>query len=442
MNSTFQNAADVFLRTYADKFSIRDMLKFFSSAGIKTTAQECQAYLDESPWVFALESGAYVTKAAAFTGEIFSIRPTAQEFEQGVLVPGSRCIPFVDSEVLSSSLVFFINGKRIPKKVGTFDSDTAIDMFQLYGEEYAPQYIASDPANKNLDMVSREFDLPNNVRLTGLDMRIFIEDYGMQLGDRILCSVLNWDKGFLQAMVVRDGKNKFNRGIDGSAKIMWYAKLEESLLESFDRMGPCDSMESQLANVFFENSRDLCGSLCGSVEEYLNGYANKVGFCHFGVETRLWFKGQDVPSIGKWNSSGFEEKRHHKSALPYGVSQDVLEQYIYDMIFSRSTDFDKLIEKIYPDDYVFHKDEKSYILEVLKDFYVSIKGKYNWFSDVAVGEIRSTALDLFSDVSGLIYKIDTNADDVKALPQQELVILTQLYGHLFRIIRSLGDTDA
>ncbi len=442
MDITLQKIADRFLRTYAEKFTIKDMVKFFGAMGVKVSSQECLAFLEECPWVFALEGDAYVTRAGAFTGEIFSIRPTAKEFEQKMFVPGSRCIPFVDGEQLSSSLVFSIDGKRLPKKVGSYDCDTAIDLFQFYGEEYAPQYIASDPANNNLDMVSREYDLPNNVLLTGVDIEMLIDDYGMQLGDRILCSVMNWDKGDVHVMVVRDGKNKFNRGIDGSAKIEWYEKLEKALLESFERLGPCSAMEEQLANVFFENSHDLCSPLCGSVEEFISNYSSKVGFEHFGVETRLWYKGQDVPAIGTWNSPSFEGRRLNRSPISFGLSQEILEQYISDMLFRKDTDFDKLLERIYPADYVFHKDEKSYILEVLRDFYETMNAKYNWFADRIVGEIRKSTLELYSLVSALVYKIDTTADNVQELPQQELVILTQLYGHLYRILHSISDIDA
>lgn len=430
-----------FLRTFEDKFTVRDLVKFFSMVGVKVSAQECHIYLDDNPFVFALEDGSYITRAGAFTGEIFSIRPTAQEFEQGVLVPGSRCMPFVDSEMVSSAMHFYIDGNRLPKKVGTFDCDTAIDMFQLYGEEYAPQYIASDPANRNLDMMSREFDLPNKVNLTGLDMDILINKYGMQLGDRIMCSVSNWDAGIISVLVVRDGKNRFNRGIDGSAKILWYEKLESALLESFDRFGPCDSIEEQLANVFFEHVNDLCFSMCGSVEEYLNGYASKVAVEHFGVETRLWFKGEDVPSVGKWNSQEVGD-REKSVDLSFSIPKEILVQYITDMIYRGDVDFDALLDRIYPEDYVFHKDEKNFILEMLKDSYVAIKRGYNWFADRITGEIRKGALELYSDVSTLVYKIDSASCNQKDLPQQELVILTQLCGHLFRILTSLDDVDA
>ncbi len=442
MENTLQNAADKFLRNYADKFTVKDMIRFFGSMGLKISAQECLAVLEECPWVFALEEGTYVTRAGAFTGEAFSIRPTAQEFEQGVLVLGSRCLPFIDSEMISSSLNFLIQGQKLKKKVGSFDSDLAITFFQMYGEEYAPQYIASDPANANLDMVVREFELPNRVSITGIDMSVLVEEYGMQLGDRVVCSVANWDKGIIQLMVLRDGQNKFNRGIDGSAKLLWYENLEKYLMESFERFGPCGSMEEQLANVFFENSRDLCTPLCGSVEEFMETYSRKIGFECFGVETRLWYKGQDVPAVGIWNSTIFENRRNPDQPISFGLPREVLEQYVNDMLYRKDSDLEKLLERMYPDDYVFHKDEKSYILEVLEDFYHSMKPGYNWFADRSVGEVRKNALELYSVVSELVYKIDSTASDVRELPQQELVILTQLYGHIYRILNTMTDVDS
>ncbi|MBR6193351.1 MAG: hypothetical protein IKQ66_04220 [Treponema sp.] len=441
MKDNVQNMVSRFLRTYADKFTLRDVVKFFSSLGVKISSHECQAYLESSPYVFALEDGFYITRAGAFTGEIFSIRPSAREFEQRVLVPGSRCMPFVDSEMLPSALSFYIDGKRIQKRVGTFDCDSAIDFYQLYGEEYAPQYIASDPANSSLDMVARDYELPNNVMLTGLDMGVLIDDFGMQLGDRIMCSVTNWDKGIIHVMVVRDGKNKFNRGFEGSAKILWYTNLEKALLESFDRFGPCESIEEQLANVFFENTEDLCYSMCGSIEEYLNGYASKVGMQRFGVETRLWFKGQSVPCFGEWNRM-MDEFGMDTAWFPYILSQDVVEQVLTDMVARRDSDFEQLLKKMYPSDYVFHKDEKNSILEMVKDWYVAIRESYNWFADRSIGDIRRQALELFVEVKDYVYKINEIGMDACGFPQQELVILTQLSGHLYGIMGMLKNIDS
>ena len=443
MNSHFNFLIEQFLRTFCEQFTARDVSKFFSSFGLKTSTKDCAEFLDSNPLVFSLEGGKYITRAGAFTNYIFSIKPTVQEFEQGILVLGSRCVPFVDSEMYSFNLTLSLSGRKLRKKVGHFDCDLAIDIFQLFGEEYAPQYIASDPANEDLDFVKRDFELPNNVYLTGYDISNFISSGELKKGDRLLCTVTNWDKGVVELSILNDGENFFDRGPEGSMRLLWYKNLEEALFESFERMGPCSTIDDQLAPVFFENSYELSNSNCGSVEEYLNRYAKRVSIEHFGVETRLWYKGQEVPAVGKWNIDDLDIL----GRLPAGVEQiylippEIIEQYLQNMLYNRRKSLDSVLKDMYPEDYIFHKDEKNYILSLLKKKSNELSSSYNWFADQRTGEVRSQALELFKRVNYLIFRIDCSKDAIKDFPQQELVILTQLYSHLFRIFQSLEEGE-
>lgn len=446
MNTKNQTLTDKFLRSFTGYFTVHDMGKFFSEIGVKATKRDCMQYLEECPWVFCLENGKYITKAGAFTGEIFSIRLTPEEYEKKIFIPGSRCIPFVDSEIISGTLSFYFYGKLLPRKIETFTADKAIDFFLLYGEEYAPQYIASDPANSDIDMVERDFELPGSVHLTGIDISLLIDKYGFKLGDRLVCAVQDWDKGRIYVKIIHDGENHFNRGFQGSARLEWYDTLERLLLESFDRMGPCGSMEEQLSNVFFENIESLCIPTCGSIEEYLNQYAKNVGLEHFGVETRLWFKGKEVPAVGPWNCGDLDaidaEVKSNPSFVSFTLTPELIDQYLLDMHYRRENDYKELLEKIYPEDYLFQSDQKFYILEMLKERDRLISKEYNWFADQGVGEVRRLSLELFTRVNALVYKIDCSTSAIQELPQQELVILTQLYGHLYRILHSIQESES
>ena len=418
------------------------MCRFFEKLGVKLSPREAKTVLLESSYVFCLQDGSFITRAGAFTGEVFSIKPTPQEFSQKLFVPGSRCIPFVDSEMVSSSLTFSVDGFSLPTKVGVFDSDLAIDLFILYGEEYAPQYIASDPANSRDELLENDFELPLNVSLTGIDISYLIEECGMKLGDRILCTVDDWDAGALSVMVLHDGENVFNRGLDGSLRLKWYKKLNDSLLDIFKRLGPCSTMEEQLASAFFENIEDLCVPTCGSIEEYLNWYAKDVGIQHFGVETRLWYKGREVPAVGEWNASileSYNTSLEINGSVFFTIPPEILDLYILDMYFHRKNSLEDLIQTMYPEDYVFHKDEKNAILLQLKLRSEILKRNYNWFRDQVRGPVRERALELFSRVAALVFKVDCSNGNVEKFPQQELVILTQLYSHLLRMLESIAD---
>ncbi|MBQ2315333.1 MAG: hypothetical protein II187_10600 [Treponema sp.] len=441
-----ENFADQFLRTYCNVFTARELEKYCAHAGIRVSSQEVTEYLETSPLVFRLERGRYLTKAGAFTGELFSIKPTVQEFDQRILIPGDRCLPFVDSEMASSALSFCTNERRLPIKTGEFDADSAIDMFMLFGEEYAPQYIAADPANSREDFLRTDFDMPNRVKLTGVDLTPLIEKQGMQRGDRLLCYVEDWNAGVVNVMVMHDGNNTFDCGERGERRLEWYTMLENALLESFQQDGPCTTIEEQLSFVFFEYREQLCVPDSGSVEEFLNRYAKKVGIGQFGVETRLWRKGEDVPAVGPWNSASLDAVEQRAQALQrlergmtyFVVQPEVLDQYILDMYYHHGADLQALIDRIYPSDYTFHRGERAYVMLNMSQRDAILQKSYNWFSDQATGRVREEAVALMTKVNALMYRIDCCLGPVKDLPQQELVILSQLYSHLLRILQSVA----
>ena len=434
-----------FVRNYNEPFSVKEVKKIFSIAGFNLSSKMIEFYIDSCPDVLRMENGFYITKSGAFTGEIFSIMPTREEFEQGVMVIGDRCIPFLDSDRITSSYSFYINGKKIPTKSGRFDSDLAIDMFILFGEEYAPQYIASDPAS-DLDMVERVFELPSYVNLTGLDLDFLKRNYQFKKGDRILCCVTDWDSCKVNIMIMHSSQNKFERGEAGEKRLLWYSQFENFLLESFEKYGPVSSIEEQLINVYFAHRKELCVPYCGSVEEYLGHYAKKVGVESFGVETRLWEKGKEVPAFGGWNKNELGQMKNLSDKISFpeflfsSVPEFIEDQYIFDSFYSRKEEnlLDNVVNSLTQEEFSVDKKTLSELALNLKERSAILKKQYNWFRDHNLGAVRKKALDLYGEVFLLVCKLDYAGSLIANLPQQEVVILSQLYGHLLQIFEALA----
>ena len=258
---------DQFLRTFPDAFSAHDLSRFLANVGIKAPVAECINYLESNPYVFPLQKKQYMTRAGAFTGSCFSFKPGKREVEQGIFIAGHRCLPFVDSEVLSDSLQFYYNGTRLRNKIVEFESSAALDLFSLYGPEYASQYIASDPANKELDLAKNDFELPGRIHLTAFSLKPILDSCDFHYGDRFLCRLIDWDNGKIEITPLLTRGNRLQIAAADVDRQNWYEILESALLEEFDHMGPCASIEEQLANVFFEHRSELCCVNCGSVEE-------------------------------------------------------------------------------------------------------------------------------------------------------------------------------
>ena len=171
-----------FIRNLMTPFKVGDFRLWLSNMGIRTSIEECKKFLDENGNIFSVGEF-YATRAYLFTNKFFSFKPTRKEINRGVFITGDRCIPFVDSESLSCDLQFIYKGKPLPKKIIDYPSDDAIDLFLLYGEEFATQYIAADPANKGLDLAKTDFLLPNTVKMTSFSLDPIIQAEGFSSGE-------------------------------------------------------------------------------------------------------------------------------------------------------------------------------------------------------------------------------------------------------------------
>ena len=418
-------------------FSAKELLAMLCGLGHKISLNELIDFLDNDGRAFALQKRMYITRSAAFTDQIFSFVPSQREIEQKVFVPGDRCMPFVDFDLLSFSLTFEFLGQELPKKLFATDCNTARELFSLYGDEFSAQYISSDPACKDLHIAENDFDLPLHLNLTGISLEPIFDKVDFKYGDRILCRVYDWDKGIIEIIPVLTHKmNPFQITAEDMERQKWNETLENALLESFDRMGPCSGIEEQLANVFYEHRKELCVPDCGSIHEFLDN-SKKVGMELFGVETRLWFKGKDVPAVGKWNEDLYES---NERAIPFFALPDfVIDCYLKDQMYEKKDDINEVIQRIIPKELPISNREKELLTLQIHNRNAILKKKYNWFADFANGSLRHRALELFTDVGALVCELDCDNRELDQLPQQELITLSQLYTHISRILEILSE---
>ena len=428
-----------FIRSYQEPFSLEFFSSFVAKFGLRLTKEECEDYLEENPNVFTLANGLYATRACMFTNQYFSIKPERKELDKGVFIAGHRCMPFVDPDVLSCSIVFVYKKHILSKKIIEIDSSFLLDLNTLYGDEYSPQYIAQDPANKGMDISSMDYTLPPVVKITGVSTDLLVKD-GFKAGDRLVCKVLDWDNCVVGVDFVsrNEDESRFQMTADDIERERWYYLLEKYLLESFKVVGPGNSIEEQLSMVFAEKRSELCVKNCGSIEEFFLR-TKKVGFELFGVETRLWFKDQDVPAIGSWNENDYVPPEDEKNLKPAAEKFEHIPSYIVDaaikdQLYEKICDMELLLKKLYPNSYRISAVQRKMMLLHLKNRHDILAAKYNRFADSEISGIRHRILDLFAQVNALVYSIDLAGVDLSVFPQNPLVILSQIYGHISHVL--------
>ena len=435
-----ENLLNSLIRKELSMFSVKSVQSMLAEKGIKIPAQEITSFLQMHPYVTQLTNKKYITRAGCFTGRFFSIKPTKYEIEQGILIPGDRCMPFTDPQMLPDELTFVYNGMSVSKCSGDYNTSELLDHYILFGEEYSAQYLAMDPCNATQDFSANGFELPSKMKLTVLDMSELYKSWEFLAGDRLVLFVNDWDKGVvsLSPQLIRK-ENPFEQTTAEEKRKKWFDVFNGEILSSFDRFGPCGSMEEQLAAAFLGNIPALTDAYCGSVEEFLE-QSETVSITEYGVESRLWRKGNEIPAAGNWVSD--TDDADAMAGTLYGVfglpmPDYIIQAFVLDSLYKKEETGRKIFKRILPDESLLSPFQQSLLILHLERQHAIIKKSYNWFADYEIGDIRNRALELYSQLLCLICELDRCNISVERFPQQELVILSQLYGHTGKLIETL-----
>ena len=442
MDFRTNNIIEEYLTEQLDVFTADDFYKYLKSKGVKISKSDAAEILHVSEFVFSLVNNEFVTKAGVFTGRWFSFKPSREEVENGFIIIGHRCMPFVNPDIPPDAISVMSDGKIVESGSQTVSMNLAMDTFALYGEGYILPYIFNDKNNKTLALSSVQYSMPQEIQLTAWPLEKISGGEKFKYGDRILCRVINWSDGVVEMRAQNSGLSEFVISDEAVQREEWYTHFENGLLESFDRHGPASSIEEQLSFLFLENQEQLCIRNCGSIEEFL-AHTTKIGFEPYGVESRIWRKGETVPYTGKWNGMDFERGALLSDmalTLTPRVIDAILEDRIYDKKCGKkqvSDDFEDVIKTIFPNMAMISPEERRLVLLNIEKRNDILEKMYNQFSDYPIAEMRKRILGLFTRVSELFCAIGGSGVAAENFPQQELVILSQLYSHAVRLLEEV-----
>lgn len=439
----------VFFRTCTQVFSFDEFFDILRKFDKSVKISDCREILDSSNYVYALLNDNFVTLAGIFSYRTFSFKPSAAEVENSLFISGHRCLPFVDPAMHPAKLTFIYNGQELPKTLFKTNAGEAMNHFDLYGPEYAAQYICEDEPNSKIalsDLMVDESSL-KPVKLTAFDLTPIIKNEGFSYGDRINCEVINWDKGIIQIYVIHTKKNAAVIAPTDIVRQKWYETLEQKLLVSFDLVGPCSCISEQLIMTYMQNLEELCIKDCGSTEELLE-FTKKIDFEYYGVETRLWKIGKSVPAVGRWNAVPEEQlEKTAEKGQDYQagyISQSVIDSFLKDIIAREDERKEKKNSKktqelldefsdllvLYVEDEHDKLREKKKVLSTLQLRLEHLRDEYDSFLEYDITPLRRKACELFKKIYILIYDVDNTDISVEKLPSQDVIVLSQVFEHV------------
>lgn len=435
---------DDYLSKKQDIFTVDEFCRYLRSKNVKVSKDYANEILTSSDLVFTLVNNEFITRAGVFIGRWFSFKPTREEVKKGHIILGHRCMPFINPEVSPDRIVVANHSTVVPSVPTVFSMNMAMDIFALYGEGYVIPYIFNDQANTKIPLTTVKYSMPTEIELTSWALSGICGDYDFKFGDRLLGRVINWEENIVELSVLPADRDTMSISSDDIEREEWYTKFENGFLSSIQKNGPATSIEEQLAFLYLENQEELCIKNCGSAEEFLK-HTKKIGFCPYGVETRIWKMGESVPFIGEWNKDCSAESIFSNLFLVFSpqVVDAYLETHLYSLNKSSSKkqesedEISAVIDKIFPKVLRMNPAEYKMIFMNIEKRYNILRKSYNYFADKRLGSVRDSLMNLFGRISVLLCEIACSGLKLDTYPQQELVILVQLYTHIIRIIEEL-----
>ena len=427
-----------FFLNHLDIFTSDEFYHILKNQGVKISKEEATSVLASSDMVFSLVNNEYITRAGVFVGRWFSFKPSAEEIQKGHIILGHRCIPFTNPETPPDEIKVY-NGKYIvsPEAV-SFSMNLALDTFALFGEGYVLPCIFNDHSNTKLPLSSVQYGMPSEIELTAWPISKISGGQGIKAGDRILARVIDWGDNLVE-LTVLPANSSYELTQEDIEREEWYINFEKGLIENFETCGPGASIESQLAFLFLENQETLCKRSCGSAEEFLK-HTKKIGFSPYGVESRIWYVNTPVPYIGNWNKDYTSEALFTNMTLV--LSPQIIDAYIINYLYEQremksQKTLESLVDDIFPPSLKMTAGEHRAVLLNIEKRRDILNKKYNQFADYEMAPVRKRFLDLFSQVGYLLCSIGCSGLKLQDFPQQELVILVQLYSHIARIAEEM-----
>jgi hypothetical protein len=432
-----------FLENATDPFTLEQITSYVQVSGQrrnKRLAQEVTAYLEQRKIAFKQDNKHWVSRRCCFEPAEFVITPTRQELLNGILIPGHRCVPFANPTAMPHRYEFFFNGKRIPTTTTEASPEDLYPYFCVYGEEFAPQYIARDNPKNEEAYNSDPYEDPPEVSIHTLDMRAIYRECSFVPGDRFVARTLDWKECRFE---LSKAKREEWSGADLAA---WVEAAETGFENSFALIGAGASTEEQIAFAYWYGGRRMRELPAYSLEEFLYERTDRIDTVPYGIETRFWFAGKEIPDntdIQNYNvppDRTYIEELLYKKNIP--ISEYVILSYLRDAFFRNEKGIEEVVNRIVPPVIHLEKAEWEIITEYLSDRMEDFYEGYSLFLDQGTGPVRQRVAELHTAVIDLAARLQKGDIEAAWLPRHTFIVLSQIQGHAAALLEDLVFDDS
>ena len=442
MTTIQEEALYDFLDNTAKEFELDELVSYICRIEpdkINRLALEAEAFINMLNLAFPVGQRRWLSRRSFFEPLSFVISPTRLELVNGILIPGHRCIPFANPNLLPQEYSFYWQDSQVPYTTTEGPPEDFYPYYCIFGEEYAPQYVASDNEANEEAFNSDPYDDPPEVSVTTFDMRNIYRELSFVPGDRFLVKTKNWNEGIFTLEKV--GKAEWSLQDLNE----WSRAAEDGFDESFSKLGPASCTEEQTAYAYWYGPSRMREVPAYSLDDFLYEKTGRIETTAYGIETRFWYSGREIPDLKELDAYHSRpdktpvEKILHRLNIP--VSEYVLQSYIRDSLYRERGDVDLIIARLVPSVINTGSRDMKILSEYISAVLEEYRGASTPFSDNVMGPLRQRAGELHTAVIDLAARLSKGDIDLSWLPRHTFIILSQIQNHTAGIMEDMDMTE-
>ena len=427
-----------FLDNAAKAFSLDELVSFIKkhdSDRANRLAAEAEAFINMRNLAFPMGQKRWVPRRSFFEPLSFVISPTRLELTNGILIPGHRCVPFANPNLLPQEHCFYWRDSPVPNTTTEGPPDEFYPYYSIYGEEYAPQYVARDNEGNEEAFNNDPYDDPPEVSITTFDMRNIYMELSFVPGDSFLVRTRDWKEGIFSLEKI--DKNEWSAGeIDA-----WIRAAEEGFEGSFAKLGPASNTEEQIAYAYWFGPPRMRETPACSLEDFLYEKTSRIEASAYGIETRFWYAGREIPDLKELDPGNIRPDKTPVeevfSRLKIPISEYVVQSYVRDSIFREKGDIDLIMARLIPSSVNVENREIKILFEYINAVLEDFRDLVSPFSDKTMGPVRQRAGELHTAVIDLAARLTKGDIDLSWLPRHTFIILSQIQSHTASVLEDM-----
>ena len=387
-----------------------------------------------------------------FDGIEFCVKPTEEEIAAGILYPGHRFMPFINSEIHASEAILLNGAQQISTFAVTKPMNELILYHAILGEHGMLEYFFEDHED---NITAIEMGKMPEFTVTVMDMKDFYRKHNFTCGDTILMKVEDFNKGLLSL--------SYHAAVDEDAAykgkvLKWSALFAQGLAKTIADNDAEMLMSEQLAAALVLNADFLLknpvlhiGGFLALSKEYslkpVNGY---VLFWDADSEPELdddfEMDFDELESIMDNDMGTPPDTNSLDGILRYmgfDFSQDEVEAYTRDELFHGGTSYENVVQRCLDDRVAAFPEYEVYTDALNRHFstiWDEISASYNRFADGNNGKIRAKALQIKDRQTTWMRNLSNIVTDISQLPES-FIELAKSSGYLSQILVMLNDCD-